>query len=161
MRGWVYGRSQQLFTRGSRNLVFLASRKMVVSSRFDFSSAYEIKESNGTHSAALCANEHEMPFEPFTCAHTRNPRSSLNRPEYRRWRGGPILCLHHRTKERMRIFSPVPPATSCAEGSRVAVPEKEMINTRIIELAIKGLEAVRTRLDEELAALTHQLKTKP
>jgi hypothetical protein len=61
----------------------------------------------------------------------------------------------------MRIFSPVPPATSCAEGSRVAVPEKEMINTRIIELAIKGLEAVRTRLDEELAALTHQLKTKP
>jgi len=41
------------------------------------------------------------------------------------------------------------------------LPEKRMTDSRIIELAIKGIEAERTRLDEELAALTHQLKTKP
>src|SRR5215813_10688137 len=36
-----------------------------------------------------------------------------------------------------------------------------MTNSRIIELAIKGLEAERARIDEELAALRHQLNTKP
>ena len=36
-----------------------------------------------------------------------------------------------------------------------------MTNSRIIELAIKGLEAERARIDEELAVLRHELNTKP
>jgi hypothetical protein len=36
-----------------------------------------------------------------------------------------------------------------------------MTNSRIIELAIKGLEAERAKIDEELVALRNQLHTKP
>src|SRR5215831_16505786 len=36
-----------------------------------------------------------------------------------------------------------------------------MTDSRIIQLAIKGLEAERERIDEELAALRSQLHTKP
>jgi len=36
-----------------------------------------------------------------------------------------------------------------------------MTNSRIIELAIKGLEAERAKIDEELAALRNQLHTNP
>jgi hypothetical protein len=38
---------------------------------------------------------------------------------------------------------------------------RKMTNSRIIELAIKGLEAERARIDQELAALKNQLNTKP